>query len=75
MKKQAFKIRFNNYSTSDQNCWRIIDSKGNETLVEKVVIQVVCTTTKDWMEETQEFKYHISCVGNLVVRDNQALIY
>jgi hypothetical protein len=75
MKQETFKVRFNTYATTDQNCWRIIDSKGNETLVEKIVIQVNCSTTKDWIKEAQEYKYHISCIGMLKVVDNCALIY
>lgn len=75
MTKQTFKIRFNTQETSEKNCWRIIDSQGKETLVDNITIQVNCNTSKDWMEETQEYKYHISCVGMLKIEDNCAIIY
>jgi hypothetical protein len=69
-----FKIRYNTMSKSDKNCWRIIDSDGDEFLVDDIIIKTHCFTTKDWMEETQEYKYHLSCKGTLVINDNCAII-
>jgi hypothetical protein len=74
MEKQIFKIRFNTQSSSENEQWRIIDSKGVETLVKHIIIETGCCTTKDWMEDTQEFKYHITCMGKLSVIDLYAVI-
>ena len=74
MKNDIYKIRYNTAATSDEKCWRVIDSKGKETLVNGINIVVPCITTKDWMEETQEYKYHITCQGRLFVEDNFAFI-
>ena len=74
MKTQTFKIRYNTSATSGKNCWRVIDSENNETLFDDIIIQTGCCTTKDWMDETQEYKYHISCKGTLKIIDNCAII-
>jgi hypothetical protein len=74
MEKQIFKIRFNNQAADGNEQWRIIDPKGQETLVKDVIIQVGCCTTEDWMEDTQEFKYHITCMGKLTLKEQYAVI-
>ena len=74
MKTQKYKIRYNTAATSDKNCWRVIDSENNETLVDDIIIQTGCCTTKDWIEELQQYKYHISCEGVLSFIDNKAVI-
>ena len=69
-----YRIRYNNASTTDSNCWRVIDSKGNEHLVDGVNILVPCITTKDWHEDIKQFKYHLTCTGRLVIEENFAFI-
>lgn len=73
MKKQTFKIRYNTAATSDQNCWRVI-ADGQEILVDGISIQGQVTTTKDYMEDIKDYKYHITCTGILEIRDNIAYI-
>ena len=68
-----YKIRFNTNSKSDIGCWRIL-YEGVEFLVDDINIKVPCTTTKDFMKETNEFKYHISCSGQLEIKDGVAYI-
>lgn len=69
-----YQIRYNTAATSDSNCWRVIDSKGNEHLVDGINILVPCITTKDWIEEIQQYKYHLTCKGRLVIEENFAFI-
>ena len=73
MKKQNFKIRYNNKSTSDKDCWRII-ADGEEILVEGISVNGSISTTKDFMEDINQFKYHITCTGVLEIKDNIAYI-
>jgi hypothetical protein len=70
----TYRIRFNTASTSDEKCWRIITSNGLEFLVNSIDIQRECKTTKDWMDETQEFKYHITTRGVLYIDDKKNAI-
>ena len=70
----TYRIRYNTAATTDSNCWRVIDSKGNEHLVDGVNILVPCITTKDWNEELQLYKYHLCCKGRLVIEENFAFI-
>jgi len=66
-----YKIRFNN----EQKLWRVIRTRDNhEILVEDVSIEVPCETSKDWIEETQEYKYHITCKGALLLKNKVAFI-
>ena len=73
MKKQIFKIRYNTLATSDENCWRVI-SDGDEILVNGISIQGNVTTTKDFIKEINQYKYHITCTGVLEVKNNIAYI-
>lgn len=70
----VFQIRYNTAATSDSNCWRVIDSNGNEILVDGINILVPCITTKDWIEEIQQYKYHLTCKGRLIIEENFAFI-
>ena len=73
MKKQNFKIRYNNKATSDKDCWRII-ADGEEILVEGISVNGSISTTKDFMPDINQFKYHITCTGVLEIKDNIAYI-
>lgn len=74
MAKHNYKIRFNNESKTEETCWRIIDEKENETLVKDIIITAPCHTTKDWCEERQAFKYHITTTGQLSFLGELAVI-
>lgn len=74
MKNEIYKIRFNTDSKTDKLCWRVIDSKWDETLVDEVHILTPCYTTKDWLEEINDYKYHITCEGKLYISNNHAFI-
>jgi uncharacterized membrane protein len=68
-----FQIRFNVNSQSENERWRLI-TDGKETLVSNIIINGHTYTTMDWMEEIQEYKWHISCEGDLVIKNNIAYV-
>ena len=72
-KIKKFQIRFNVKSTSDEDRWRLIEN-GDEILVSEIIIDGHTSTTKDWMPELDEYKWHISCEGHCVVKDNVAYV-
>lgn len=74
MKNDTFKIRFNTASKTESFCWRIIDSENNEKLVHGINILVPCLTTRDWIEEIKDYKYHMTCRGRLLIEDDFAFI-
>jgi uncharacterized membrane protein len=72
-KSQKFQIRFNTVSTGEEDRWRLI-SDGKEILVSDIIVDGHTYTTKDWMEDTQEYKWHISCEGYISIKNNIARI-
>jgi uncharacterized membrane protein len=75
MKKESkvYQIRFNTHSKDDSDRWRLIEN-GNETIVSNVIVDGHTHTTKDWMEDINDFKWHISCVGYCEVKNEVAYI-
>lgn len=75
MKSQSkeYQIRFNTHSKSDSDRWRLIEN-GNEIIVSNIIIDGHIYTTKDWMEDINDFKWHISCQGHCNIKDNVAYI-
>ena len=73
MQEQTFKIRYNTKSTNDLDRWRLI-SDGQEILVSNIVINSKTITSKNFIKELDEYKYHISCIGYLVINNNVAYI-
>lgn len=76
MKTQSktYQIRYNTLSKDNENeRWRLIEN-GNEILVSDIYIDGHTYTTKDWIEEIQDYKWHISCVGHCVIKSNCAYI-
>lgn len=72
---QNFRIRYNTNATDDTNCWRIIFEDDTEALVDHIDIQVPTKTTKDWIPEIEQYKYHLTCYGSLVIStENKAII-
>ena len=72
-KVKKFQIRFNVNSTNDNNRWRLI-TDGQEMLVSDIIINGYTYTTKDWMEELGEYKWHISCEGYVNIINNIAYV-
>jgi len=75
MKTQSktYQIRYNTVSKNDTERWRLIEN-GNEILISDIIINGYTHTTKDWMPEINDYKWHVSCVGHCVVKDNVAYI-
>ena len=75
MKTQSktYQIRYNTISKDDTERWRLIEN-GNEILVSNIIIDGHTFTTKDWVPELNEYKFHISCEGHCKIVDNIAYV-
>ena len=75
MKNQPkqFQIRFNTVSKSEDDRWRLIEN-GTEIFVSDIIINGHTYTTKDWLEEIQDYKWHISCEGHCTIKNNIAYV-
>lgn len=70
---KKFQIRFNTLSKSEDDRWRLIED-GKEVLVSNVVVNGHTYTTKDWIEEIQDYKWHVSCEGFCEIKNNTAFV-
>jgi len=70
---KIYQIRYNTVSKDDNERWRLIEN-GNETLVANIIIDGSTYTTKDWMEEIQDYKWHVTCEGHCEIKNNIAYI-
>ena len=70
---KVYQIRFNTESKSEVDRWRLIEN-GNEMLVRHILIDGRTYTTKDWVDEIGDWKWHISCVGVCEIKNNIAHI-
>jgi uncharacterized membrane protein len=70
---KTYQIRFNTVSKSEDDKWRLIED-GNEILVSNIIIDGHTYTTKDWIEEINDFKWHISCTGHCEIKNNVAYV-
>ena len=75
MKSQSktYQIRYNTVSKDDTERWRLIEN-GNEILVSDIIIDGHTQTTKDWMPEINDYKWHVSCEGYLNIKDDVAYV-
>lgn len=65
-------IRYNTKSVDDTDRWRIIEN-GKEHLTSGIVIDGKIKTSKDWIEEISDFKWHITCQG--VINQKDGAVY
>jgi uncharacterized membrane protein len=72
-KSKEYQIRFNTQSKCEIDRWRLIEN-GNEIIVSNIIIDGHTYTTRDWMEDIGDWKWHISCVGYCEIKDNIAYI-
>jgi len=72
-KIKTYQIRYNNNSKNDNERWRLIED-GKETLISDVIVDGHTYTTKDWIPEINDFKWHISCEGYCKIKSNIAYI-
>ena len=70
---KEYQIRFNTNSKTESERWRLIEN-GNEIIVGDIIIDGHTHTTKDWMEDIQDYKWHISCIGYCEIKKNIAYI-
>jgi len=70
---KTFQIRYNTNSTNECERWRLIEN-GNEILVSDIIVDGHTYTTKDWVPELNEFKWHISCKGVCELKNTVAYI-
>ena len=71
--KKTYQIRYNTHSKDDLTSWRLI-CDGEEILVADIFITAKTFTTKDFVDEIGDYKYHISCRGHLRIENNVAYI-
>lgn len=72
-KIKKFQIRFNVNSTSEIDRWRLI-TDGDEKLVKDIIIDGHTYTSMDWMEDINEYKWHVSCEGYVTITNNVAYV-
>jgi len=72
-KSKTYQIRFNTHSKDESDRWRLIEN-GNEIIVSNVVVDGHTHTTKDWMDDIKDWKWHISCVGYCQIKNGVAYI-
>jgi uncharacterized membrane protein len=73
LESKTYQIRFNTHSRDESDRWRLIED-GNETIVGHIIVDGYTYTTKDWVEEIKDWKWHISCVGYCEIKNNIAYI-
>lgn len=59
---KTYKIRFNTAANNPGEQWRILFD-DQEILVAGITIFAPATTTKDFVPEINDYKYHISTMG------------
>jgi len=72
-KIKVFQIRYNTSSTNEHERWRLIEN-GNEILIADIIVDGYTYTTKDWIPDLNEYKWHISCKGCCKIKNNIAYI-
>jgi uncharacterized membrane protein len=70
--KKKYLIRYNTQSTDDHNRWRLLDGE-TEILVSDIIVDTKVQTSKDYIEGVGD-KFHISCEGVLIIKNNIAYI-
>lgn len=63
-------IRYNTASDGETDRWRLI-CDGVQHLADDIEVTAPLRSTKDWMEATQEWKYHVSCQNVIVELTNK----
>lgn len=71
--EKTYQIRYNTQSKNDSTSWRLI-CDDEEILVEDIYITTETYTSKDWVKELKQHKYHIICTGHLLIKNNVAYI-
>lgn len=72
-KIKEYQIRYNTVSKDDKERWRLIEN-GKEMLVSNIIVDGHTYTTKDWIPEINDYKWHVSCIGYCEIKNNIAYI-
>jgi hypothetical protein len=67
---ELIQVRYNTLSDGSTLCWRLV-LDGKEHLVNDICIEAPCFTTKDWLEDQQVFKHHITIKNCRVEIDDE----
>lgn len=59
----VIKIRYNTECKDDIHYWRALIN-GVEHKLSEIIINNRCRTTRDWMEDKKEYKWHITVKTN-----------
>lgn len=70
--KVTIKIRYNHDCNDGKSYWRAIIN-GEEFHVEHIEINVPSKTTKDYLEDKKDFKWHITCESSNIIFNNGTL--
>jgi uncharacterized membrane protein len=70
---KKFQIRYNTVSANESDRWRLIQD-GSELLVSDIFVNGHTYTTKDWMPEIDDYKWHITCEGHCKIKNGIAYI-
>lgn len=70
---KIYQIRYNTNASGEHDRWKLFEN-GHEHFVSGIIVDGHTRTTKDWHEETQEYKGHISCEGHCEIIDGVAYI-
>ena len=60
-------------SSSEIDRWRLI-TDGDEKLVKDIIIDGHTYTSMDWMEDINQYKWHVSCEGYVTITNNVAYV-
>ena len=71
--QKTYQIRYNNHSTDESNRWRLI-CDDEQIFVKDIYITSRAYTTKDFVGDIQDYKYHITCAGYLNILGGVAYI-
>lgn len=56
---QLVRIRYNTESNGTDLCWRLLIG-DEEHLVHHIDVNAPCITSRDWLEDKQQYKHHIT---------------
>lgn len=72
--RALFHIRFNHLAENEQQRWKLFFN-GEEWWVANIIIDGICSTTKDWLPKDNDYKWHMTVYGTCqITPDNIAYI-
>lgn len=71
--RAIFHVRFNHVAENEEQRWKLLFN-GEELWVKNIVIDGLCATTKDWLPNDNDYKWHITAFGTCLIKDKVAFI-